>query len=340
MSTDEVRPSFLPEGYAAVFLIGSGQSANVFLATYEHKDEYALKMLKPDARRNPKLSAMFEREVKLTLSLEHKNVVKAREGEATGERAYMALEFYPKNLDTLLVEESMIPLEQAYKIILGVASGLAYVHKQNVLHRDIKPANVFLDHDGTPKLADFGTGIYQNEQQDERAGTVYYMPPEIFLGEPSSVQSDIYSLGVLAYEVLTHRRPFDGDDYENVKNAHLFSVADNPSRHREGLDKRLNKVFAKVLAKEPIERYKTVAEFGKAFQAAISSQAASTNDEPDVGRGSAPRPQVGRGSRNSAAQSGQQAGRPANRPQSGKPNSSKPQPERGGLLGKWFNRKK
>ncbi|MEM6428791.1 MAG: serine/threonine-protein kinase [Deinococcota bacterium] len=337
MSTDEVRPSFLPEGYAAMFLIGSGQSANVFLATYEHKDEYALKMLKPTARRDPKLSAMFEREVKLTLSLEHKNVVKAREGEATGERAYMALEFYPKNLDTLLVEESMIPLEQAYKIILGVASGLAYVHKQNIIHRDIKPANVYLDNDGVAKLADFGTGVYANEQQDERAGTVYYMAPEIFLGEPSSLQSDIYSLGVLAYEVLTHRRPFDGDDYENVKNAHLFSVADNPSRHREGLDKRLNKVFAKVLAKEPLERYKTVAEFGKAFQAAISTAEASSDDTTTVGRAAAKQPSVGRGSRGSATPTRQSTGRGAAKPQPSKPQTDKQQ---GGLLGKWFNRKK
>jgi serine/threonine-protein kinase len=339
MSTDdEVRPSFLPEGYAAMFLIGSGQSANVFLATYEHQDEYALKMLKPAARRDPKLLTMFEREVKLTLALEHKNVVTAREGEATGERAYMALEFYPKNLDTLLIEKDVVPLEQAYQIILGVASGLAYVHKQNILHRDIKPANVYLDGEGVPKLADFGTGVYLNEHQEERAGTVYYMAPEIFLGEPSSLQSDVYSLGVLAYEVLTHRRPFDGDDYENVKNAHLFSVADNPTRYREGLDKRLNKVFAKVLAKDPIERYKTVAEFGKAFQAAISSQDVSADEEPVVGRASAKRPMVGRGSRDSsAAQRNQQAGKPTGKPQPNKPQADKQQ---GGLLGKLFNRKK
>jgi len=323
MGTNEVRPSFLPEGYAAMFLIGSGQSANVFLATYHHDKEYALKMLKPLARGDAKLRSMFEREVKLTLGLDHKNVVKAHEGEPTGERAYMVLEFYPKNLDTLLAEDDMIELEEAYNIILGVALGMSYVHKKNIIHRDLKPANVYLTAEHVPVVADFGTGIYLNESQDDRAGTVYYMAPEIFLGEPASVQSDVYALGVLAYEVLTHRRPFTGSDYETVKNAHLFTVADNPTRYRKDLDKRINKVFAKALAKEPIQRYKTVAEFGRAFKTAISDEEAveEAASAPDVGRGS-----VGRGSR--PDKSAPQAKKPAKKD------------EKQGFLGRIFNRKK
>lgn len=323
MSTDEVRPSFLPDGYTAMFLIGSGQSANVFLATYHHDKEYALKMLKPLVRGDATLRSMFEREVKLTLGLDHKNVVKAHEGDPTGERAYMVLEFYPKNLDTLLAEDDMIELEEAYKIILGVASGLVYVHKKNIIHRDLKPANVYLSAENVPVVADFGTGTYVGESQEDRAGTVYYMAPEIFLGEPASVQSDVYALGVLAYEVLTHRRPFTGNDYETVKNAHLFTVADNPTRYRKELDKRLNKVFAKALAKELPERYKTVADFGRAFKAAITpAEEVSEEVEAPVGRAS-----VGRGSRSGTAQ-----------PSAKK--STKKKEEKQGFLGRFFNRKK
>lgn len=328
MSTDEVRPSFLPEGYNAMFLIGSGQSANVFLATYEHDKEYALKLLKPLVRGDAKLRSMFEREVKLTLGLDHKNVVKAYEGEPTGERAYMVLEFYPKNLDTLLAEDDMIPLEEAYKIILGVASGLVYVHNKNIIHRDLKPANVYLTAEHMPKVADFGTGIYLGESQDDRAGTVYYMAPEIFLGEPASVQSDVYALGVLAYEVLTHRRPFTGNDYETVKNAHLFTVADNPTRYRKDLDKRLNKVFAKALAKELPERYKTVADFGRAFKAAITPAEEASEEEVEAAVG---RASVGRGSRGGAAQ-------PSPKKSAREP--AKKKEEKQGFLGRFLKRKK
>jgi serine/threonine-protein kinase len=136
----------------------------------------------------------------------------------------------------------------------------------------------------------------------------------------------VYALGVLAYEVLTHRRPFNGNDYEVVKNAHLFTVADNPTRYRKDLDKRLNKVFAKVLAKELPGRYKTVADFGRAFKAAITSAEEVSEEEnvAPVGRES-----LGRGSR---------SGAPVAKPDSKK--STKKKEEKTGFLGRIFNRKK
>ena len=268
----DTAPRFVPEHYKIIEQLGSGQTSFVYLARHSIFGEVALKLPRPELQYRPILWRMFENEVQITLSLNNghwrsSNVIQALEGFPTGEKAFLALEHCPGGtLDTLLSKEGQLDFATATRLILEVARGLEFAHKNQVLHRDVKPANVMLTHDLQAKLADFGTGLFMTERTADRVGTAFYMAPEIFEGRPPSVQSDVYSLGVLSYEVLASERPFKGHSYDELMLQHLTSVPVNLKYKRKDISVELSHVIAQAMSRDQSKRFDSVSAFIKAFE--------------------------------------------------------------------------
>jgi eukaryotic-like serine/threonine-protein kinase len=329
-------PTFVPSGYEVRQRLGAGQTSIVWLARHEAtKRLVALKLPRDDVRTNAVLRRMFENEVQITLKLDHPNVVRAFDGHPTGDRAFLALEYCPGGtLDQLLLEQGRQPMGRALQLVGDVISGLEHTHLKQVLHRDVKPANVFLDEARRAKLGDFGTGTFAADATDERVGTAFYMAPEIFQGSSPTVQSDVYSLGVLAYEVLSGERPFVGDSYDALMVAHLTSLPRDLRHLREDLPRGLSAVITRAMSRDASRRFQSVAAFGQAFRAGLANDAGATA-VPDA---EAARPTLpGRAGRGAAATPA-----PSKPPAPTRDEGRDDPPEtapKGGLFG-WFRRRK
>lgn len=315
----EPSPTHVPADYTVVRHLGSGQTAHVFLARHARRGNVALKLPREELGQQPVLRRMFENEVQITMGLQHRNVVAGLEGMPTGNLAYLVLEYCSGGtLGDLLAKEGQLPLDVARRLIIDVAKGLEHAHLRQVLHRDVKPANVFLTSDGTAKLGDLGTGIHIGDESGERVGTAFYMAPEIFEGQQPTVRSDVYSLGILAYEVLAGERPFSGESYEDLMLAHLSGFPKALANRREELGKAEAKVVAVAMSRDPARRYASVREFREAFMGAAGITEASKPAAPLTGR----------------------ASRTAKRPEpEGENGKGDKQPGGSGVLG-WFRRKR
>lgn len=268
MPVDDI-PSFVPSGYEIISRLGSGQTSHVYLAKQSALGEVALKLPRPELSVRPVLKRMFENEVAITVRLTHANVVTAFAGFPTGPGAFLALEYCPGGtLDQYLLERGRVPAPRCFELILDVADGLAHSHERQVLHRDVKPANVFLTQDGKAKLGDFGTGVFMGDESEERVGTAFYMAPEVFEGRPSGVLSDVYSLGVLAYEVIGGQRPFIGDSYDALMVAHHTASPRDLRTLSPGLDSKVVRVVARAMMRDPQLRYPSAREFATALRSA------------------------------------------------------------------------
>lgn len=292
MSTGAGEPEFVPRGYEIVTRLGAGQTSNVYLARHPVFGEVALKLPKPELAVRPVLKQMFENEVAITTKLTHPNVVAAHGGFPAGQEAYLALERCAGGtLDQLLLERGRLPLEHALKLVMNVAEGLEHAHANSVLHRDVKPANVFLTGDGVAKLGDFGTGVFLGEEENARVGTPFYMAPEVFEGRSAGVRSDVYSLGVLAYEVIAGERPFVGESYDALMVAHHTEVPKNLRHYRPELDAAVARVVSAAMARDPNRRFGSAGEFAAALRAAAGLKTQTPGEEearraPPTGRAS------------------------------------------------------
>jgi eukaryotic-like serine/threonine-protein kinase len=280
-----------PVGYEIERRLGAGQTSVVWLARDQRADRaVALKLPRSLLQTDPVLRRMFENEVQITLGLDHPHVVRAFEGRSTGEEAFLALEYCGGGtLDQRLLESGRLPLAVSLRLVHEVAMGLAHTHDRRVIHRDVKPANVFLDSDGHAKLGDFGTGTFQSDDA-ERVGTAFYMAPEVFEGRATSVRSDVYSLGVLAYEVLAGERPFVGSTYDALMVAHLHSLPRDLRAVRAELPPAVPRVVARAMSRDPDRRFQDVASFLVAYREAIgvaptgAPEAAPADRTPTLGR--------------------------------------------------------
>ncbi len=280
------EPAFIPGGYTPLRLLGSGNTAHVYEARHAEFGFVALKLPKSELQHDPVLRRMFENEVQLTTPLKHPRVINAYSGYPTGEGAFLALEFCEGTLDAGL--EPRLPLETAYRLVLDVAQGLSHSHQRQILHRDVKPANVFLL-GGRAKLGDFGTGAYISDvfgapESAEKVGTAFYMAPEVFQGESATVWSDVYSLGILAYEVIAGARPFTGDNEDELMLAHSSGVPLSLRRLRPEVSLEVNRVVANAMSRTPQKRFESAEAFVKAFAGATGLPASDAVTELQLGR--------------------------------------------------------
>lgn len=252
-STPPEPPSIA--GFRTTRLLGTGGTARVYLARDAEGRRVALKvLLRPEElAHNPAAAEMFANEVRMTMQLRHHNLVRGYSGQAYGEGAHLALEYFPEgSLDQQLMAGIPLPLEQGAGILSGVAAGLAYIHAQGAVHQDVKAQNVYLDGDRAV-LADLGSA-YMTGQGGKSGGSPFYMAPEIYRGEEGMAASDVYSFGVLGYEVLAGQRPFRGESYEDLMGEHLMTAAPALSHLNPEVPRPLGKLFQRALAKAQADR--------------------------------------------------------------------------------------
>ncbi|WP_457630654.1 serine/threonine-protein kinase [Oceanithermus sp.] len=234
-------------------LLGMGKTAQVYLAEAPDGLQVALKLPRKEVREDERLSQMFAQEVRLALGLRHPNLLRGYAGKPFGDRAFVALEYMPGGtLENLIRNGHRFSTEEALSYIGQLASALIYLHGRGIIHQDVKPSNVFLA-DKVVKLGDFGVArTKDNHKPFERAGSPFYMAPELFRGQAASPASDAYSLGVLAYELLLGRRPFYGDSFDALMAAHLTQAP--PPLNVDGVPAKLQQRIRGLLAKDPAAR--------------------------------------------------------------------------------------
>lgn len=258
-------------------ILGQGGMARVYRAVDTKLRRYvAIKVIDTQFREDEEYSRRFEREAQAIARFEHTNVVSVyRYGNVDGV-LYMAMQYVKGSdlaqlLDDYRADDEFMTSDEVLRIMREAGRGLDYVHQQGAIHRDIKPANIMLNEEGTAIIADFGLALVQDVgTRGEIFGTPHYMSPEQAVSSAKVVpQSDVYSMGVILYEMFTHRLPFETGEPLDVAMAHLSDEPPSPRTHRPDLPVTIEKVILKSLAKEAQTRYQTCRELTDALEAAI-----------------------------------------------------------------------
>jgi serine/threonine-protein kinase len=254
-----VAGTILAERYRIVGMLGRGGMGEVYRADdLKLGQPVALKFLPERLSDDGGALARFHREVRVARQVSHRNVCRVYDiGEIDGQQ-FLSMEFIKgEELSSLLKRIGRLPPDKALEVSRQLCAGLAAAHDNHVLHRDLKPANVMIDADGNVRVLDFGLAGLSEElrQEDLRAGTPAYMSPEQLAGAELTLKSDIYSLGLLLYEVFTGKRAFEaGSLPELLEIRRSGATPTNPSELVQELDPLVERVILRCLAQEPEKR--------------------------------------------------------------------------------------
>lgn len=223
----------------------------------------ALKLLKKDALPDPEKLERLSRssEGEIATSLQHENVVRTYEYGKTGDDYYIAMEYVDGPNLRDIVREGVLSEFEKMDIIRQIGRGLEYIHSKGLIHRDFCPKNILLNDDGVAKIIDFGLSITARGKTShlwERAGTASYMAPEQIRGNPGDYRADVYAFGVNMYEILTGRRPFEGDNRASKMQGHLNMDATPPTQFNEHISAGVEEVVMACLQKDPNKRPQTM----------------------------------------------------------------------------------
>ena len=253
--------------YRIIKQIGRGGMADVYLAKDLILDgeEVAVKVLRTNYQTDPIAVARFQREARAMADLDHPHIVRITDiGEEEGQQ-YLAMEYVAGlDLKRYIKEHRPLSNEEAVRIMGQILLAMRLAHTRGIVHRDLKPQNILLTPDGTAKVTDFGIAVAFAEtsltQTNSMLGSVHYLSPEQARGSKATVQSDIYAMGIIFYEMLTGHIPYDGDSAVTIALQHFQKplpsvIAENPS-----VPQALENVVIKATAKKLTDRYKSVAE--------------------------------------------------------------------------------
>jgi serine/threonine-protein kinase len=270
--------SVLGGRFEILSVVGAGGMGVVYKARDRELDEpVALKVLRREMWDEDELRSRLKDELKLARRITHPNVLRTHDfGELDGV-AFVSMEYVRGvTLRTLLDRaEEPLPFRAALRLARQIAAGLAAAHELGVVHRDIKPENVILDPAGNAKLMDFGiarplpgrapAGESAHTRAGEIVGTPHYIAPERLLAEPSDARSDVYSLGVMLFEVFSGRPPFPGGSLGEIITQHLHEPPPSPRTVRQEIPEELEAILLRCLAKRPEERFADAGALGKAL---------------------------------------------------------------------------
>jgi hypothetical protein len=230
--------------------------------------QVAIKMLLGfDAEDRETVLARFHREVTSLAALQHKNIVTIYTFEQFEGKPYMVMEYLEgKSLQEIISSREPIELTEKLNLMVQVCDGLQYAHENGIVHRDIKPANILVLRNGTAKLIDFGIArAGRNEtitQPGQVIGSLSYMSPEQLSNHPLDARTDVFSAGVVLFQLLTGDLPFHGDDMSAIISQILHASSPPPSTYIKDLPKELDQIIERALAKKPDERYQSAEDFG------------------------------------------------------------------------------
>jgi eukaryotic-like serine/threonine-protein kinase len=274
-----VGQSVLGDRYRLEASIGSGGMAQVFRGQDTTLDrQVAIKILAPQFARDPSFVERFRREAQAAARLNHPNIVNVYDTGVDGDTNYIVMEYVEgRTLAEYLTRGGTLAPRKAAEIAEKVAEALAAAHAQGVIHRDIKPANIMVTRDGRVKVMDFGiarlvAGPDTVEQTAAVLGTAAYLSPEQAQGQTVDARSDLYSLGIVLYEMVTGKPPFTGDSAMAVAYKHVQETPLPPSSLNADVPPRLDAVVMRALAKNPANRYQSAGEFRDDLMRVIGGQ--------------------------------------------------------------------
>ncbi len=253
--------------YQVIEILGSGGMGTVYKVRHVISDRLeAMKLVLPELTQNAELADRFMREIKVQARLSHPNIAALHNAFRMGDQLLMIMELVDGRTLHSIIRKG--PMEPVHAVDLGgqVLRALEYAHSQGVIHRDIKPANIMIDATGRVKLMDFGiarSAMEENPltQTGAAVGSIYYMSPEQVQGGPVDARSDLYSVGVLLYEMVTGVRPMTGDSSWAVMNAHINTIPRSPSSLNSRVPESLSAVIMRAMEKNPGNRFQNAQMF-------------------------------------------------------------------------------
>jgi serine/threonine-protein kinase len=269
-------------------LVGTGGMSSVFRAHDRVLERtVALKVLHQRLTADNEYVERFRREARMVAGLSHQNIVTVIDRDEDDGVPFIVFEFVPgENLKQLVQRAGPLPVERALTIAIQIARGLAFAHANGFVHRDVKPQNVLLN-DGQAKVTDFGiaraldvkSGVTQTGTV---LGTSDYIAPEQAQGRPVDEHTDVYSLGVVLYELLTGELPFSGDNFVAVAMRHINEPPPSVRAKRPEVPPPVDAAIQKALAKDPSARFATMADFGRDLEASLAEVRAADGNSPTM----------------------------------------------------------
>ncbi len=271
----------ISDRYQIIKSVGEGGMANVYLAYDTILDRnVAVKVLRGDLANDEKFVRRFQREALSASSLSNPNIVEVYDvGEDNGEY-YIVMEYVEgKHLKTLLKKRGKLTTAEVVDIILQITNGLSVAHDSYIIHRDIKPQNILILENGMIKITDFGIAVAMNATQltqtNSVMGSVHYLPPEQASGKGATLQSDIYSIGIMMYELLTGKLPFKGDNAVEIALKHLKEPMLSIRDEIPDIPQSIENIILKATAKNPKNRYADAREMNEDLKTCLDESRAN-----------------------------------------------------------------
>ena len=278
-----VKGSKISDRYQIIKTLGEGGMANVYLAHDIILDRnVAVKVLRGDLATDEKFVRRFQREALSASSLSHPNIVEMYDvGEDDGQY-YIVMEYVDgKTLKQILKQRGKLSITEVVDIMLQLTDGMAHAHDAYIIHRDIKPQNIMILSNGMIKITDFGVATAMNSTQltqtNSVMGTVHYLPPEQAQGKGSTIRSDIYSMGIMMYELLTGLVPYKGENAVEIALKHLKEPLPSVRKINANIPQSIENVIIRATAKNPKNRYVDAREMHEDLKTALDE---SRKDEP------------------------------------------------------------
>jgi eukaryotic-like serine/threonine-protein kinase len=263
--------------YNIIEEIGSGGFAKVYAASLQGSSaEFAIKVIDLDYLASHDIPINVLDEITINKHLNHPHIVPVLEAWIEQETAYMVMPLlHGGNLAQRLARRGALSVPEANQLLQQIASALDYVHNQQIIHQDIKPENIIFDHYDNAYLADFGIArnalMPQHPKQAKHLfGSPRYVSPEQLRRKPTSYQSDIYSLGLLMYQVLTGAEPYEAASIQELFKQQLFNTLPSLESKVPHLPHELNEIIRRATQKEPLDRYATTLEFAEDFSQVVA----------------------------------------------------------------------
>ncbi|MHC9536861.1 Stk1 family PASTA domain-containing Ser/Thr kinase [Dellaglioa sp. BT-FLS60] len=269
------------ERYKIINSLGEGGMANVYLATDLILDRLvAVKVLRVDLRDDQDTVRRFKREALATTELVHPNIVNVYDvGEVDGLQ-YMVMEYVPgHDLKTYITKQFPIPFQVVVDIMIQILSAVQVAHDHNIIHRDLKPQNILIDEAGNAKITDFGIAValadHSLTQTNTLLGSVHYLSPEQARGSMATKQSDIYSLGIILYEMLTGKVPFEGETAVSIALKHFQNEVPSVRKFDSTIPQSLENVVLQATSKVPRDRFQSAEEMSSALEKCLAQKNAT-----------------------------------------------------------------
>ncbi|MBN2472079.1 MAG: protein kinase [Anaerolineae bacterium] len=308
-------------GYQIVEQVGQGGMATVYKAYHARLDRHvAIKVMHQMLAQEGDFQARFEREARIIARLDHPSIVPIYDiSEYEGE-SYLVMKYVEGHTLEDRLKQGAIPLREIPRVMRPVAEALAYAHKQGILHRDVKPSNIILADNGMVYLTDFGLArlvqmASSTMSQGTMIGTPHYISPEQALGQKElDARTDLYSLGVVLYELVVGRVPYAGDTPFSIVHDHIYSPLPSPSAVNPDVSPAVEAVLVRALAKDPADRYQSALALADAFEEALSGAAPARPARAETRSPAQPRARTPEPAPRASREEQRKASKPARRP--------------------------